>query len=119
MVQDSNLKGIEATSIHAWVLNNSIKTETGVPLDFRNHRFLYDIYIDDSKFIVCEKAAQIGFTTFEILNSFWKAYNQGLDIIYVLPTATDVKDFAGGKVRFSRTKESRQVYNLLQRLMER
>lgn len=89
---------LDKYSIHSWIQNNGIKTESGQLIDFHNHRFLFDIYRDNSKYIVCEKAAQIGFTTFEILNSFWKAYNQGLDIIYVLPTATDVKDFAGGKV---------------------
>lgn len=89
---------LDNLSIHSWIQNNNIKTETGKVLDFHTHRFLFDIYRDNSKYIVCEKAAQVGFTTFEILNSFWKAYNQGLDIIYVLPTATDVKDFAGGKV---------------------
>lgn len=89
---------LDQISIHSWIKNNAIKTETGQPIDFYTHRFLFDIYKDDAKYIVCEKAAQIGFTTFEILNSFWTAYNRGYDIIYVLPTATDVKDFAGGKV---------------------
>lgn len=89
---------LDQLSIHAWIQNNQIKTESGQLLDFTTHRFLFDIYRDDSKYIVCEKAAQIGFTTFEILNSFWVAKNKGMDIIYVLPTATDVKDFAGGKV---------------------
>ena len=89
---------LEKLSIHAWIQVNQIKTETGQNINFSTHRFLFDIYRDNSKYICCEKAAQIGFTTFEILNSFWKAYYQGMDIIYVLPTATDVKDFAGGKV---------------------
>lgn len=88
---------LEKLSIHAWINNNKIKTENGTPLDFHTHRFLFDIYADRSPFICSTKAAQIGFTTYEILKSLHEAKNDGIDIIYVLPTADDVKQFSGGK----------------------
>lgn len=44
------------------------------------------------------KAAQLGLSTMEIFRTFWRAKNQKLDCIYILPTFTDVQDFAGGKV---------------------
>lgn len=88
---------LEQLSIHAWIQNNQIKTESGQPLDFKTHRFLFDIYADRSPFICSMKAAQIGFTTYEILKSLHEAKNDGIDIIYVLPTADDVKQFSGGK----------------------
>lgn len=88
---------LDQLSIHAWIQNNNIKTESGQPLDFHQHRFLFDIYADRSPFICSMKAAQIGFTTYEILKSLHEAKNDGIDIIYVLPTADDVKQFSGGK----------------------
>jgi hypothetical protein len=89
---------LEQLSVHAWIQQHQIKTETGQPLDFRNHPFLFDPYRDFSPKQVVFKAAQIGFTTLEILKSFWVAKNKGLDIIYTLPTESDVQEFAGGKV---------------------
>lgn len=43
------------------------------------------------------KCAQIGFTTYEILKTAHEAKNRKIDILYVLPTADDVKRFSGGK----------------------
>lgn len=89
---------LDKVSIHSWIQSNGIKTENGQPIDFRDHRYLFDIYADRSPNIVELKAAQLGLSTMEILRTFHRAYNMGLDIIYILPTFTDVKDFSGGKV---------------------
>lgn len=85
-------------SIHAWIQEHQIRNEAGNPIDFRDHLFLFDIYADNSAKLVCFKAAQIGFSTMAILKSLWLAKTQGLDIIYTMPTASDMKDFVGGKV---------------------
>lgn len=58
---------------------------------------MFDIYADRSPLLVCMKAAQIGFTTFEILKTAHECKFEKQDIIYVLPTADDVKRFSGGK----------------------
>lgn len=94
---EENLKKAQAASLHAWIVLNNIKTETGEPLDFKRYFFLYDLYCDKSPKIVCMKAAQIGFTTFEILKTAHQCHYEKKDIIYVLPTADDVKKFSGGK----------------------
>lgn len=88
---------LDQISIHSWIQTNQIKTETGDVLDFHKYRFLYDIYGDRSRQICCKKCAQIGFTTFEILKTAHDAKFQKIDILYVLPTADDVKRFSGGK----------------------
>lgn len=88
---------LQQASLISFIQENKIKTETGAYLDFNTHRFLYDIYCDRSPFIMSIKAAQIGFTTYEILKSLHEAYNENQDTIYVLPTADDVKQFSGGK----------------------
>ena len=84
-------------SIHAWLQEHQIKNEAGNPLDFRDHLFLFDIYADQSPKLVCYKAAQIGFTTMALLKSMWLAKTKGIDIIYTMPTADDIKTIVGGK----------------------
>lgn len=96
--QDTTLDKIQSESIMAWMVNNGIRTEGGVPMDFKRHRYLIDIYNDDSPNLVEMKAAQLGLSTMEIFRTLWRAFYRGLDIIYILPTATDIQDFAGGKV---------------------
>ena len=83
--------------IHSWIKLHGIKNEQGLPLDFRDHLFLYDIYVDESPKLVCYKSAQIGFTTMALLKSMWLAKTKGMDIIYTMPTADDIKTIVGGK----------------------
>ena len=88
---------LEQVSIHAWIQNNGIRTESGEVLDFKKYKFMFDIYADRSPLITCMKCAQIGFTTYEILKTAHECKNEKIDILYVLPTADDVKRFSGGK----------------------
>ena len=84
--------------ILTWIDKEEIKTESGKLIDFESHRFLEAIYDDNSPFIMSMKAAQIGFTTYEILKSLHEAkHEEACDIIYVLPTSDDVNQFSGGK----------------------
>jgi len=91
-------------SIIAWINQNKILTEDGTPYNIlpkSDHFFMFDILREMAKAnknLVIYKAAQIGFSTAAILASQWIAKNRRLDIIYTLPTANDVKDFAGGKI---------------------
>lgn len=85
-------------SIHAFIQENGLKTESGEPLNFKDHLFLFDPYRDESPKQVILKAAQIGFSTLAINKSLWIAKNRGLNIIYTLPTDSDRSDFVGGKV---------------------
>ena len=89
---------LDSVSIHSWIKNNGLKTETGQELDFYLHRYLYDIYKDNSKYLCCLKAGQIGFSTMAILKTIWLARNQHVDIGYVLPTVEMVEKFVGSKV---------------------
>jgi hypothetical protein len=88
---------LEQVSVHAFIANNAIKTEAGETLDFKKYRFMFDVYADRSPLICCMKCAQIGFTTYEIIKTAHECRNDAIDILYVLPTADDVKRFSGGK----------------------
>lgn len=74
-----------------------IKNDQGQTLDFKDHPYLWDIYEDFSPKQVVLKAAQIGFSTTANIKALWLAKNKGLDIIYSLPSAADIKDFVSGK----------------------
>ena len=78
-----------------------IRTEDGLPLDFKDHLFMLPIYKDMASLtrdIVGFKAAQITFTTTATNAVLWLAKNKHIDIIYTLPTFDDIRVFSGGKV---------------------
>lgn len=81
-----------------WVKKHRIKNEAGNPIEFGNHNFLYDIYNDMSPLQVVLKAPQVGMTVLQIIKTLYCAKKQNWDIIYTLPTQSDVYDMAGGKI---------------------
>ncbi len=89
---------LESENICIWLDNNNIKTEDGKPIDFYNHRYLWDIFNDWSPKIVCLKAAQICFSVTCILKSLWAAKYKKLNQIYTLPTEGDINDFVSSKI---------------------
>lgn len=89
---------LSQVSIHAWIQENKIKTESGQLLDFHTHRYLFDIYADRSKYLCCTKAGQIGFSTMAILKTIWLSRNMNIDVGYILPTVEMVQKFVGSKV---------------------
>ena len=92
---------LENVSIINFILKNNISTEDGTTYSFDKHKFMFEplqVLARLEKDVVVYKAAQIGFSTAAMLATFWVAKNKLVDIIYTLPTQTDVKDFAGGKI---------------------
>lgn len=81
---------------YTWVLQNEIKNEVGMPIDFEKRPFLKDIYNDLSPHQVLLKPPQIGATVMNTLKSLWVAKNRSRQIIYTLPTQGDVQDMVGG-----------------------
>lgn len=84
-------------SILLFLDHYQITNDQGHPLDFTDHAYLWDIYRDLSPFQAHLKAAQIGFSTMANIKALWLAKNYGMDIIYSLPSASDIKDFVSGK----------------------
>jgi hypothetical protein len=74
-----------------------ITNDQGEKLDFIDHPYLLDIYDDFTPKQAVLKAAQIGFSTTANIKALWLAKNKGMDIIYSLPSAADIKDFVSGK----------------------
>lgn len=74
-----------------------ITNDQGELLDFKDHSYLKQIYCDFTPKQAILKAAQIGFSTTANIKALWLAKNRGMDIIYSLPSASDIKDFVSGK----------------------
>lgn len=93
-----NLDLAEKYSIIGWLIKNQIKNEKGDLIEFYNHPFLYDIYIDKSDNLVVMKPAQVGMSTLEVLKNHYDAKSKKMDVVYTLPADSDVNIFVGGKV---------------------
>lgn len=72
--------------------------EKGEEISFIKHMFLLAIYDDQSDNLVVTKAAQVGLSTLEILKNIHDAKVYQMDIIYTLPSDSDVTVFVSGKV---------------------
>lgn len=79
-----------------WVKKHQIKNESGLPLTFDRRQWSWDIYNDLSPKQVGFKPPQVGWTVMSMLKAMWVAKKKKKDIIYTLPTQTDVQDIVGG-----------------------
>ena len=84
--------------ISAFLKDHQIKTEKGELLEFKNHKFLQDIFEDWTPIQTARKASQVGFSTMEILKSLYASKYKKWNIIYCLPTFNDVGQFVPSKV---------------------
>jgi len=89
---------VEATNLvpHLWVLQNELVNESGQIIEFEKRAFLKAIYDDLSPKIAIEKPPQIGATVMNCLKAFYVAHELCKDLIYTLPTQSDVQDIVGG-----------------------
>ncbi len=85
------------SSIYGFLEYYKITNDQGTPLDFYDHPFMWDIYGDWSPKLVMLKAAQITASTCFNIKTFYAAKKLGMDVIYTLPSSSDVHDFVGGK----------------------
>lgn len=84
--------------IIAWVEGQGITNEKGEPMEFAHHRFLLDIYRDESPKLCVMKSTQVGLSTAAILKEFYMAAKRGYNCIHTLPTDDDVRAFVRSKV---------------------
>jgi len=93
---DENIRAEDASILY-WVVSNGIKTEKGEPLDFTDRLFLLDILSDWSKEIVWKKCSQVGGSVIFNIKSLFALSKFGWNIIYTMPSETDVQDFVKTK----------------------
>jgi hypothetical protein len=93
-----DLKKAEAFNAIAWILANNIVNENGTPIEFKDHKFLIDPYMDNTPRQAIRKCAQIGWSVLAILRSFHLARFLGANIIHTFPSRNMSKDFVVPKV---------------------
>lgn len=81
-----------------WALQNNLKTSDGRPFEFEKRAFMVDFLNDLSPLQVLLKPPQIGASETEIIKSFFVAHQLHKDLIYTLPTQSDVYDMVDSKV---------------------
>lgn len=84
-------------NILGWIASNNFVTERGHPVEFDEHYFLIEPFANWNNKQVCMKSAQVGWSTFSILKTFYACLYKKFNCIYTLPTADDMKDFVPSK----------------------
>lgn len=101
---DYYLDKLQQTNIIAWIFNNKIKTERGIPIQFDTHAFMIDPYLDWTPKQGARKASQCGWSVMTNIKLFYSARfgipQYGLpaaNVIYTLPSDSDVNTFVPSK----------------------
>lgn len=93
-----SLKQAEAFNSIAWCINNKIKNEKADEMEFADHKFMIEPYLDNTPRQAIIKCAQIGWSTLAIIRSFHLAHFAGANIIHTFPSRNMSKDFVIPKV---------------------
>lgn len=80
-----------------WIVENNIKVESGLPFDWKNHMFWWEPMRDNNPKQVYCKAAQCGGSTMFNLKLFHLMKRLAINVIYTLPTDSDVNQFVSSK----------------------
>lgn len=101
---DKYTETLEDENIIAWIFQNQIKTERGVPISFDRHSFMIDPYLDWRPLQGVRKAAQCGWSIMTNLKLFYAAKHgiqkygvSAANVIYTLPSDSDVNTFVPSK----------------------
>lgn len=79
-----------------WVKDNW--TSRGEPLDFKEHKYLFQIYQDQSQEITYMKGAQTGLTERMITESMWLPDQHNANSIYIFPTGGTMSDLVQERI---------------------
>lgn len=69
-ITPEQLGAIRSINFAVWAATSNLKVDHR-PFDFQSHRYLLPLYLDDSKEIVLQKAAQMGATIWMLLRLLW------------------------------------------------
>lgn len=98
-MNDDLLKLADGINPLAFIHNHHIVNENGIPLEFRDHKFLLQPMADLTPEQVIMKPSQIGWTVVVGINkSLWLAKYMKANVIYTMPSRTAIKDFVSPKV---------------------
>ena len=93
-----NLDQAETFNCLAWILKHHIKNENGSPIEFGDHTFMIEPYMDCTPRQAIIKCSQIGWSVLAIIRSFHLAKFAKANIIHTFPSRNMSKDFVIPKV---------------------
>lgn len=82
---------------HEWIVKNKFVNENGKTMEFSDRSFMIDILKDESKLLCMNKCSQVGASTISIFKTAFMNIKHGYNVIYTLPTDSDVQEFNKAK----------------------
>ncbi len=85
-----------------WLLENWIISSgefKGEKYSFKGRPYLIDIAKHESDFFVIQKSAQCGISELNIARAFYMLDKEKLNILYVFPSATQLRSFVNGRIK--------------------
>lgn len=76
-----------------WIQKNQVKTNKGLPIEFRDHGFLLDYIKDEHNRIVVRKCTQVGASFSTNVKMIHLGSQEALTTIYTLPTSSEARNF--------------------------
>jgi len=77
-----------------WIAHHNIQLREGLPFSFDGHEYLREIYEIEAPEKCFRKGAQVGISTWSVLESLWLADQLVCKGIYFFPNDGDVEDFS-------------------------
>ncbi len=91
------IEGVNVNTAYEWITKNQFKNENGVKMEFNDRDFMIQPLEDESKLLAVLKCSQVGFSTMSIFKAAFHNIKYGHNIIYTLPTDSDVQEFNKAK----------------------
>ncbi len=84
-------------SAHEWITINEFTNENAAKMEFADRDFMVQPLCDESRLLAVLKCSQVGFSTMSIFKAAFHNMRYGHNIIYTLPTDSDVEEFNKAK----------------------
>lgn len=88
---------LNVANAYEWITRSGFTNENGVPMEFVDRDFMVQPLCDESKLLAVLKCSQVGFSTMSIFKAAFHNARYGHNIIYTLPTDSDVEEFNKAK----------------------
>lgn len=90
-------EAINVSSAYEWIVKNKFRNEKGAVMEFSDRDFMIQPLCDESKLLAVLKCSQVGFSTMSIFKAAFHNIKHAHNIIYTLPTDSDVQEFNKAK----------------------
>lgn len=90
-------EALNVKDAYEWIINSGFTNENGVKMEFDDRSFMIGPLTDEARLLAVLKCSQVGFSTMSIFKAAFHNQKYGHNIIYTLPTDSDVEEFNKAK----------------------